>query len=225
MSAPNVTGHQSSSSSQQVDPAIEKLVRETKSLKAKIDLLEAENRALKKSLYDLSYIYSSQIEARHNGDLAGQRDEPSGSNGSAAQEDEGSNGAVRSNHSQQNSQARSNSNDMVSAMGQLLSNLSMAQQNQSTDTAAASPGQGLESISRTADTKKNVDLIKAEEEGVRRINMGNIGKKDSHLKNRIRRRKNMEHVAGECVLIHTSYFIFQSQDRIQDQRRMEDCST
>ncbi|KAI8605316.1 WD40-repeat-containing domain protein [Dissophora ornata] len=60
MSASNAAGHQSSSS-QQVDPAIEKLVRETKSLKAKIDLLEAENKALKKSLYELSYIYSAHI--------------------------------------------------------------------------------------------------------------------------------------------------------------------
>ncbi|KAH7048828.1 WD40-repeat-containing domain protein [Linnemannia elongata] len=58
MSASNAPGHQSS---QQVDPAIEKLVREQKSLKAKIDVLEAENKALKKSLFELSYIYSAQL--------------------------------------------------------------------------------------------------------------------------------------------------------------------
>ncbi|KAK3815834.1 MAG: WD40-repeat-containing domain protein [Linnemannia gamsii] len=63
MSASNAQGHQSS---QQVDPANEKLVREQKSLKAKIDVLEAENKALKKSLFELSYIYSAQLGGSSN---------------------------------------------------------------------------------------------------------------------------------------------------------------
>lgn len=143
-------------------------MRETKSLKAKIDLLETENKALKKSLYDLSYIYSSQIEARQNGD-----DMTSGST-TGGHEEDGSNGVGQS---RQSSQVRSSSsNDMVSAVGQLLSSLSMAQQSQSAEATASSAGQGPDSSPRNGDPKKSVDLIKVEEEGVRRLNMGNIGK-------------------------------------------------
>ncbi|KAG0052266.1 hypothetical protein BGZ83_002771 [Gryganskiella cystojenkinii] len=169
MSTPNATGHQSSSSSQQVDPAIEKLVRETKSLKAKIDVLETENKALKKSLYDLSYIYSSQIESQRDGLNSSSR---SNNNGSTGHDDDGSNGNTRTASQQQ---IGSQTNDMVSAVGQLLSQLSTAQQSQGADATASTTGQGgSESTSRGADPKKSADLTKVEEEGVRRLNMGNI---------------------------------------------------
>ncbi|KAF9960056.1 hypothetical protein BGZ72_008014 [Mortierella alpina] len=171
MSAPNATGHQSSSSSQQVDPAIEKLVKETKSLKAKIDVLETENRALKKSLYELSYIYSAQVGGSHHNDGI---DTPRSRkpNGTSSIADEDSSNRL-STSSSQNSNAHHS--DMVQAVGQLLSSLSAAQQIKGSDSTASSSGNGSDA-SRTADVqiKSPSDLIKVEDDGVRRLNMGTI---------------------------------------------------
>ncbi|KAF9561372.1 hypothetical protein EC968_005779 [Mortierella alpina] len=171
MSAPNAAGHQSSSSSQQVDPAIEKLVKETKSLKAKIDVLETENRALKKSLYELSYIYSAQVGgSHHNGGIDTSRSRQP--NGASSIADEDSTSRLSASSSQ-NSNAHHS--DMVQAVGQLLSSLSASKQNQGSDSTASSSGNGSDA-SRAADVqiKSASDLIKVEDEGVRRLNMGTI---------------------------------------------------
>ncbi|KAF9287426.1 hypothetical protein BGZ68_001861 [Mortierella alpina] len=171
MSAPNATGHQSSSSSQQVDPAIEKLVKETKSLKAKIDLLETENRALKKSLYELSYIYSAQVGgSQHNDGIDTPRSRQPNGTSIISDEDSANRLSASSN---QNSNAHHS--DMVQAVGQLLSSLSAAQQIQGSDSTASSSGNGSDA-SRAADVqiKSASDLIKVEEDGVRRLNMGTI---------------------------------------------------
>ncbi|KAF9983197.1 hypothetical protein BGZ75_005330 [Mortierella antarctica] len=171
MSAPNAAGHQSSSSSQQVDPAIEKLVKETKSLKAKIDVLETENRALKKSLYELSYIYSAQVGGSHHHDgIDTQRSQQP--NGTSSIQDEDSTNRLSASSSQNSNVHHS---DMVQAVGQLLSSLSAAQQIQGSDSTSSSSGNGSDA-SRAADVqiKSASDLIKVEDEGVRRLNMGTI---------------------------------------------------
>ncbi|KAF9965294.1 hypothetical protein BGZ70_005096 [Mortierella alpina] len=172
MSAPNAAGHQSSSSSQQVDPAIEKLVKETKSLKAKIDVLETENRALKKSLYELSYIYSAQAGGSHRNDGTDtpRSRQPNGTSSSIADDDSTNRLSASSS---QNSHAHHS--DMVQAVGQLLSSLSAAQQIPGSDSTSPSSGNGSDA-SRQADVqiKSASDLIKVEDEGVRRLNMGTI---------------------------------------------------
>ncbi|KAF9140128.1 hypothetical protein BGX30_006993 [Mortierella sp. GBA39] len=182
MSASNAPGHQSS---QQVDPAIEKLVREQKSLKAKIDVLEAENKALKKSLFELSYIYSAQLGSSNH--------QPNSNNNT--------NSASRPLHNSNNSgiygdvlvssttttslphtansafnASGSHHNDMVLAVGQLLSNMSAAQQSHGTEAASSNPANSSDAASRGTDAqlKNATDLIKVEEDGVRRLNMGNI---------------------------------------------------
>ncbi|KAI8361875.1 WD40-repeat-containing domain protein [Mortierella sp. GBAus27b] len=166
MSAPNATGQ---ASSQQVDPAVDKLVRETKALKAKIDLLEAENRALKKSLYDLSYIYSAHLgthtkHSRHG--LSHKDDGTTGDDGINAMGSSSNDGADRQN---------SVHSDMTWAMGQLLTSLSAAQQSQGGDPASSNTANNSDTTSRGVDSQlKNADMIKVEDEGVRRLNMGSI---------------------------------------------------
>ncbi|KAF9201115.1 hypothetical protein BGZ49_008655 [Haplosporangium sp. Z 27] len=169
MSASNAASHQSSS--QQVDPAIDKLVREQKSLKAKIDLLEAENKALKKSLYELSYIYSAQLgntQQQHESLLNG-----TGSN-STIDEDPSNPSAISTN---QNTQSLGSHNEMVVAVGLLLSQMSASQLgNGNPDTALASSTNASDQNTRQAEAhlKKAKDLIKVEDDNVRRLNMGNI---------------------------------------------------
>ena len=51
----------SSSSSTQRDQQVEKLLKEVKHLKQKVDVLDKENIALKKSIYDLSARYAASI--------------------------------------------------------------------------------------------------------------------------------------------------------------------
>ncbi|KAG0261786.1 hypothetical protein BG011_000688 [Mortierella polycephala] len=176
MSTSNATGHQSSvSSSQQVDPATEKLVRETKSLKAKIDVLEAENKALKKSLYELSYIYSTQsgAVANHNGGLQPTQGR-SLNNASNLDRDLGkADNATSSQHSYLQSGAHS---DMVQAVGQLLSTLSASQQSQGVDPVTSSTANGSDTSPKGTDgqPKSTSELIKVEDEGVRRLNMDSI---------------------------------------------------
>ncbi|KAF8926997.1 hypothetical protein BGZ58_010723 [Dissophora ornata] len=170
MSASNAAGHQSSSS-QQVDPAIEKLVRETKSLKAKIDLLEAENKALKKSLYELSYIYSAHI---------GQSQQHQGQSLSCNNTADGDSANITNGRGASSDQSMlvqgGTHNDMAVAVGQLLSAMSAAQQSPGTDAASSGSANSPDSSSRGMDAqiKNAADLIKVEEEGVRRLNMGNI---------------------------------------------------
>ncbi|KAF9101345.1 hypothetical protein BGX27_011511 [Mortierella sp. AM989] len=173
MSASNATGHQSSSS-QQVDPAIDKLLREQKSLKAKIDLLEAENKALKKSLYELSYICSTKLgntHQQHGNLLSG----TGNTNNSSSNDEDPTNASdtslSRSSHTQ------GVHNDMVLAVGQLLSQMSAAQQsNGKPDNATPNTASGSDQNSRNAEAqfKKAADLIKVEDDNVRRLNMGNI---------------------------------------------------
>ncbi|KAF9974600.1 hypothetical protein BGZ65_008648, partial [Modicella reniformis] len=171
MSAANATGHQSSSS-QQVDPAIDKLVRETKALRAKIDVLEAENKALKKSLYDLTYMSCVQFgsQNRHHS-----RQKSSLSSNSAVGEDNNTNDTGESANDDVSGQSVVRS-DMAWAMGQLLSSLSAAQQNQGSDAASSNTSNVSDTNPRGLDAQlKNVaDLLKVEEEGVRRLNMGSI---------------------------------------------------
>lgn len=187
MSASNAAAHQSSS--QQVDPAIEKLLRETKSLKAKIDLLEAENKALKKSLYELSYIYSAHIGQSQHQQQEHQQEQQTRSLSSAGTADDdlaniangssggrGGGGAVPfANEISQGYGA--SSNRMAVAVGQLLSAMSASQQSQKSDPAPSTNVNGSDPGSRAveAQLKTAADLIKVEEEGVRRLNMGNIG--------------------------------------------------
>ncbi|KAG0066828.1 hypothetical protein BGZ89_006861 [Linnemannia elongata] len=169
MSASNAPGHQSS---QQVDPAIEKLVREQKSLKAKIDVLEAENKALKKSLFELSYIYSAQLGSSNhqsnsnNNTTSASR--PLNNNNSGISSDVSVSSTTTSLPYTSNSAfnaAGSHQNDMVLAVGQLLSNMSAAQQSHGAEAASSNPANGSDNAT---------DLIKVEEDGVRRLNMGNI---------------------------------------------------
>ncbi|KAG0274843.1 hypothetical protein BGZ95_009410 [Linnemannia exigua] len=175
MSASNAQGHQSS---QQADPAIEKLVREQKSLKAKIDVLEAENKALKKSLFELSYIYSAQLgsSSNHqpiNSSASRSLNTSIGTNGDVSV----SSTTVTSPHTVSNAyNAESSHHDMVMAVGQLLSNMSAAQQSLGAEAASTNPANGSDLTSRGTDAqlKNATDLIKVEEDGVRRLNMGNI---------------------------------------------------
>ncbi|KAI7815890.1 WD40-repeat-containing domain protein [Gamsiella multidivaricata] len=170
MSSSNVAGHQSSS--QQVDPAVEKLVRETKSLKAKIDLLEAENKALKKSLYELSYIYSAYIgKAQHNGQQ--NRSSNSNNNSNSAATDDDTDNIVGTSSYRHDDDAHS---DMALAVGQLLSSMSVTQQKQGAEAGTPNTASGSDPSSRDLDAKLKsaADLIKVEEEGVRRLNMGSI---------------------------------------------------
>ncbi|KAI1314381.1 hypothetical protein EDD11_002246 [Mortierella claussenii] len=203
MSAPSAAGlqpHQSSSSSQQVDPAIEKLVRETKALKQKIDLLEIENKALKKSLYELSCIYSAHLGQPHHhphnhphthshhhqqqqhganaaeddpGSLSGRQ--PTSTAAAAAAAAPAADGSHLSYGGYGSAVAH---NDMVVAVGQLLTNMSAAQQSQGMghDTGSSSAANGFDPNARNVDAqlKNAVDLIKVEEDSVRRLNMGNI---------------------------------------------------
>ncbi|KAG0065036.1 hypothetical protein BGZ90_001948 [Linnemannia elongata] len=180
MSASNAPGHQSS---QQVDPAIEKLVREQKSLKAKIDVLEAENKALKKSLFELSYIYSAQLGSSNhqsnsnNNTTSASR--PLNNNNSGISSDVSVSSTTTSLPYTSNSAfnaAGSHQNDMVLAVGQLLSNMSAAQQSHGAEAASSNPANGSDVASRGTDAqlKNATDLIKVEEDGVRRLNMGNI---------------------------------------------------
>ncbi|KAG0200214.1 hypothetical protein BGX28_006664 [Mortierella sp. GBA30] len=184
MSATNATGHQSSSSSQQVDPAIEKLVRETKSLKAKIDVLEAENKALKKSLYELSYIYSAQLGGSyHRSSESTQTSRPI--NGTSSLNDDDSGSKVAASSGQSNHIHGGPHSDMTQAVGQLLSSLSAAvQQSQGIDSTASSSANGSEVSSRAADVqiKTATDLIKVEDDGVRRLNMGIVSRQDGSSK-------------------------------------------
>ncbi|KAF9432059.1 hypothetical protein BGZ76_011314 [Entomortierella beljakovae] len=181
MSASNAGSHQSSS--QQVDPAIEKLVREQKSLKAKIDLLEAENKALKKSLFELSYIYSAQLGNSHqqNGNPLGASNTNTGYTA-----DEDTANALKSAAGQDGQLQKPAHNDMVSAVGQLLSMLSVPQQsNGKSDNSALNKTAGSDAGSKSAEAqlKKAADLIKAEDDSVRRLNMGNIvSRQDSSSK-------------------------------------------
>ncbi|KAF9355046.1 hypothetical protein BGX26_007041 [Mortierella sp. AD094] len=173
MSASNAAGHQSSS--QQVDPTIDKLVREQKSLKAKIDLLEAENKALKKSLYELSYIYSAQLGStqqrqQQHGNIL---NSAGNSNSGTADDDANVSGASTN----QNSHSQGVHNDMVLAVGQLLSQMSATQQSSGkSDTAIPNTTGGSDQNSRNAEAqlKKATDLINVEDDNVRRLNMGNI---------------------------------------------------
>ncbi|KAF8931424.1 hypothetical protein BGZ47_011848 [Haplosporangium gracile] len=181
MSASNAPGHQSS---QQVDPAIEKLVREQKSLKAKIDVLEAENKALKKSLFELSYIYSAQLGSSNNHPNSNSNNtnpmsppldkNTSGINGNLS----ASSTTVPSAQTANNifNATGSHHSDMVLAVGQLLSNMSAAQQSHGAETASFNPANGSDAVSRGTDAqlKSATDLIKVEEDSVRRLNMGNI---------------------------------------------------
>lgn len=182
MSASNAPGHQSS---QQVDPAIEKLVREQKSLKAKIDVLEAENKALKKSLFELSYIYSAQLGSS-NHQANSNNNNNSVSRPLNNNNNRGINGdlSVSSTttslpHTANNAfnATGSRHNDMVLAVGQLLSNMSAAQQSHGAETTSSNPANSSDAASRGTDVqlKNATDLIKVEEDGVRRLNMGNIG--------------------------------------------------
>ncbi|KAF9391633.1 hypothetical protein CPB97_005928 [Podila verticillata] len=181
MSASAAGGH---ASSQQVDPAIEKLVRETKSLKAKIDLLEAENKALKKSIFELSYIYSSHLDAVRQGPM------PDGKSGGSTDDAIINNMATHTHspnsptpHTQTQGTVRG---DMASAVGQLLSNMSIAsQQANSTESSTASPGSGNDASTRGGSEAqlKSADLIKVEDDSVRRLNMGSIvARQDSSSK-------------------------------------------
>ncbi|KAG0286434.1 hypothetical protein BGZ96_009460 [Linnemannia gamsii] len=178
MSASNAPGHQSS---QQVDPAIEKLVREQKSLKAKIDVLEAENKALKKSLFELSYIYSAQLGSSNH--------QPNSNTNSASRPLNNTTGGISGDLSVSSAIASSphtanntfnaegsHHNDMVLAVGQLLSNMSAAQQSHGVEAASSNPANGSDAASRGTDAqlKNATDLIKVEEDGVRRLNIGNI---------------------------------------------------
>jgi len=167
----NAAGHQSSS--QQVDPAVDKLVRETKALKAKIDLLEAENKALKKSLFDLSYIYSAQL-----GSHTKKRQDASLNSSSVTNEDNANTLGASSSSCDDINRQSSAHGDMAWAVGQLLSNLSAAQQSQGSDVASSSAANHSDTTSRGVDAqlKNAADLIKVEDEGVRRLNMGSIGK-------------------------------------------------
>ncbi|KAF9906747.1 hypothetical protein EC991_000340 [Linnemannia zychae] len=181
MSASNAQGHQSS---QQVDPAIEKLIREQKSLKAKIDVLEAENKALKKSLFELSYIYSAQLGGSSNHQSNNNDNNNNNSASRSLNTNNGTNGdlsvastTASSPHAVSNAyNVGSNHHDMVMAVGQLLSNMSAAQQSVGSETALSNPASGSDMASRGADAqlKNATDLIKVEEDGVRRLNMGNI---------------------------------------------------
>ena len=182
MSASNAPGHQSS---QQADPAIEKLVREQKSLKAKIDVLEAENKALKKSLFELSYIYSAQLGSSNH-----QFNSNNTNSASRPLNNDNNNSGISGDlyvpstttslpHAANNAfnAVGSHHNDMVLAVGQLLSNMSAAQQSHGAETASPNPAKGSDAASRGTDAqlKTATDLIKVEEDGVRRLNMGNIG--------------------------------------------------
>ncbi|KAG0340090.1 hypothetical protein BG000_000720 [Podila horticola] len=181
MSASATGGH---ASSPQVDPTIEKLVRETKSLKAKIDLLEAENKALKKSIFELSYIYSSHLDAVRQGPMIQSDGKPGGS----AADDVIS--TVTHTHSPSSPTSHTQTQgtvrgDMASAVGELLSNMSVATQQANSTESSASPGTGPDANTRgDADTQlKNADQIKVEDESVRRLNMGNIvARQDSSSK-------------------------------------------
>lgn len=182
MSASNAPGHQSS---QQVDPAIEKLVREQKSLKAKIDVLEAENKALKKSLFELSYIYSAQLgssnhQSNSNSNTTSASRPLNNNNNRGINGDLSVSSATTSlPHNANNAinAAGSHHNEMVLAVGQLLSNMSAAQQSHGAEAASSNPTNGSDAASRGTDAqlKTATDLIKVEEDGVRRLNMGNIG--------------------------------------------------
>lgn len=178
MSASAAGGH---ASSQQVDPAIEKLVRETKSLKAKIDLLEAENKALKKSIFELSYIYSSHLDAVRQGPM------PDGKTGGSTDDAIINNMATHTqspNSPTPQTQTQGTvRGDMASAVGQLLSDMSIAsQQGNSTESSAASPGSGTDASTRGGSEAqlKSADLIKVEDDSVRRLNMGSIGAYHQH---------------------------------------------
>ncbi|KAF9306884.1 hypothetical protein BGZ74_002385 [Mortierella antarctica] len=173
MSASASGGH---ASSQQVDPAIEKLVRETKSLKAKIDLLEAENKALKKSIFELSYIYSSHLDAVRQGPMI----QSDGKAGVGSTTDDVINTMTHTHsassptsHTQAQGTVRG---DMASAVGELLSNMSIAAQQANSTESSAGSRTGPDANTRGgADTQlKSADLIKAEDESVRRLNMGSI---------------------------------------------------
>ncbi|KAG0032747.1 hypothetical protein BGZ81_010146 [Podila clonocystis] len=182
MSASATGGH---ASSQQVDPAIEKLVRETKSLKAKIDLLEAENKALKKSIFELSYIYSSHLDAVRQGPMI----QSDGRPGTGSTTDDVINTVTHTHiHSSQIQHTQTQGTvrgDMASAVGELLSNMSIAAQQANSTESSASSGTGPDANTRGgAETQlKSADLIKVEDEGVRRLNMGNIvARQDSSSK-------------------------------------------
>lgn len=182
MSASNAPGHQSS---QQVDPAVEKLVREQKSLKAKIDVLEAENKALKKSLFELSYIYSAQLGSSNhlsnsNNSNANSASRPLNNNTGGASGDLSVSSTTASSPNAVNNTYNaegSHHNEMVLAVGQLLSNMSAAQQSHGAEATSSNPANGPDAASRGTDAqlKNATDLIKVEEDGVRRLNMGNIG--------------------------------------------------
>ncbi|KAF9585279.1 hypothetical protein BGW38_003105 [Lunasporangiospora selenospora] len=186
MSAPNAVGHSSSSSSssQQVDPAVDKLVRETKSLKAKIDVLESENRALKKSLYDLSYIYSSQLDASRRHQQYQTNANPTSVATTTVPGDDtkvsaGMTGVISDNTNSLSSGVGAGASyDMLSAVGQLITDMSLSKQPGQGADSAASSSAGSSDVNPRAGAdpqfKNTADILKVEDEGVRRLNMGNI---------------------------------------------------
>ncbi|KAG0269929.1 hypothetical protein DFQ27_001478 [Actinomortierella ambigua] len=192
-----------SQSSQQIDPVVEKLVRETKTLKGKIDILEAENKALKKSLYELSCIYAAHIDAVHKPktvEPASYSDENTvaaidtalaGASASLSTTTNGGSSAQTQNNLAMSPQG----NDLAVAVGQLISSMSAAAFAQKQD-ALASAGAGSEPSSAGGSDlagKSGNDLSGVDGEGVRRLNMPSIvGRQDGstridgrqfHLKN------------------------------------------
>ncbi|KAF9161457.1 hypothetical protein DFQ26_004533 [Actinomortierella ambigua] len=192
-----------SQSSQQIDPVVEKLVRETKTLKGKIDILEAENKALKKSLYELSCIYAAHIDAVHKPktvEPASYSDENTvaaidtalaGASVSLSTTTNGGSSAQTQNNLAMSPQG----NDLAVAVGQLISSMSAAAFAQKQD-ALASAGAGSEPSSAGGSDlagKSGNDLSGVDGEGVRRLNMPSIvGRQDGstridgrqfHLKN------------------------------------------
>ncbi|KAF9979101.1 hypothetical protein BGZ73_006338 [Actinomortierella ambigua] len=172
-----------SQSSQQIDPAIEKLVRETKTLKTKIDILETENKALKKSLYELSCIYAAHIDAVHKPKTI----EPASysDDNAAATVDSalvGASTTIATANGGNSAQTQSTpamspqGNDLAVAVGQLISSMSAAALAQKQD-ALASASVGSEPSSAGGSDlagKSGTDLSGVEGEGVRRLNMPSI---------------------------------------------------
>ncbi|KAG0245033.1 hypothetical protein BGW41_004290 [Actinomortierella wolfii] len=166
-----------SQSSQQIDPVVEKLVRETKTLKGKIDRLEAENKALKKSLYELSCIYASYMDAIHKPKTL----EPASYNDDNAVAAIDNALGVSTNTSPGNAQSPRSlnmpqGNDLAVAVGELISSMSAAALAKR-DTAQASVNAGSESSSAGGGElagKTSADLSGVDSEGVRRLNMSSI---------------------------------------------------
>ncbi|KAG0226957.1 hypothetical protein BGW42_003277 [Actinomortierella wolfii] len=166
-----------SQSSQQIDPVVEKLVRETKTLKGKIDRLEAENKALKKSLYELSCIYATYMDAIHKPKTL----EPASYNDDNAVATIDNALGVSTNTSPGNAQSPRSlnmpqGNDLAVAVGELISSMSAAALAKR-DTSQALVNAGSESSSAGGGElagKTGADLSGVDSEGVRRLNMSSI---------------------------------------------------